>query len=541
MHRIARWIDDTFFDLGRQLRWSYLPPPMVYLASGISGLTGIVGTFFVKEHFGFSAAFLAALIFWAGIPWALKMPIGHLVDLLWRWKAALVYLGAGLIALSILIMYGLIVDRAALAAYAPAETWYVLSYMLSPVGYVIQDTVADAMKVEAVPTHDDSGQPLPEAHVKAAHTTMQTLGRVAIIGGLVLVAWLNIGMFSGVEMMSAAEKAAVYAEIYLMALAIPAVSVLGVSLAAFDQRRRVQALRARGLAATAIAQILRPGEQSTTPDWWILGGGLAYVLVTLAIGLSGVPGDEEIIFLGSMGVVLFLIRRLLRALAPAKRAALVGTAVIIFVFRATPGIGAGATWWQIDVLGFDQRFIAVLTLISSVLTLFGMLALRQMMARRTIAEVVVLLTIAGTLLSLPFIGLFYGVQEWTAAYTGGIVDARFIAIINTALESPLGQLAMIPMLAWIAHNAPGNLKATFFAVMASFTNLALSAGALGTKYLNLAFAVTREVRAPPTGVIEVPADYSQLGLLMIIATAIGVGLPLVTIAVVQRTRLRTRQ
>ena len=84
----------TFLDLGRQLRWSYLPPLMVYLAAGISGLTAIVGTFFVKDYLGLSAAFLAGLGFWAGMPWALKMPLGHLVDLIWRWKALLVYLGA---------------------------------------------------------------------------------------------------------------------------------------------------------------------------------------------------------------------------------------------------------------------------------------------------------------------------------------------------------------------------------------------------------------------------------------------------------------
>ena len=77
---------------------------MVYLAAGISGLTGIVGTFFVKEYLGLSAAFLAALGFWAGIPWALKMPVGHLVDLIWRWKAWLVYLGAAIVAVSLTIM-----------------------------------------------------------------------------------------------------------------------------------------------------------------------------------------------------------------------------------------------------------------------------------------------------------------------------------------------------------------------------------------------------------------------------------------------------
>ncbi|MFW6024295.1 MAG: hypothetical protein ACOC8P_01610 [Dichotomicrobium sp.] len=31
---------------------------------------------------------------WAGFPWTLKMPLGHLIDLIPRWKALLVYLGA---------------------------------------------------------------------------------------------------------------------------------------------------------------------------------------------------------------------------------------------------------------------------------------------------------------------------------------------------------------------------------------------------------------------------------------------------------------
>jgi hypothetical protein len=55
------WFHVIFVDLGRQLRWSYLPPLMVYLAAGISSLTAIVGTFFVKDYLGLSAAFLAAL------------------------------------------------------------------------------------------------------------------------------------------------------------------------------------------------------------------------------------------------------------------------------------------------------------------------------------------------------------------------------------------------------------------------------------------------------------------------------------------------
>ncbi|MGH8604355.1 MAG: hypothetical protein ACREXR_16730, partial [Gammaproteobacteria bacterium] len=111
-----RWIDRNVLELGREMRLSYLPPLMVYMAAGISGLTGIVGTFFVKDYLGLSAAFLAALGFWAGIPWVLKMPLGHLVDLIWRWKSLLVYLGASLTALGLLIMVFLIGEREAMTA-----------------------------------------------------------------------------------------------------------------------------------------------------------------------------------------------------------------------------------------------------------------------------------------------------------------------------------------------------------------------------------------------------------------------------------------
>ena len=148
---------------------------------------------------------------------------------------------------------------------------------------------------------------------------------------------------------------------------------------------------------------------------------------------------------------------------------------------------------------------------------------------------------AAGVLSIPNIGLYYGVHNWTAQMTNGIVDARFIAVMDTAIESPLGQVAMIPMLAWIARNAPDHLKATFFAVMASFTNLALSASSLATKYVNQILPVTREVKDSVTGKVLVAADYSLLGWLLILVAAIAVIAPLVTIVLVQRSRLKTNE
>ncbi|MFK7754886.1 MAG: hypothetical protein AB8B51_20365 [Sedimentitalea sp.] len=532
------WFDRVVLDLGRQMRWSFLPPLMIYFSAGVSGLTAIVGAFFVKDYLGLSAAFLAGLAFWAGLPWALKMPLGHLVDLIWRWKAVLVFIGAGLVATSLGIMYFLITERAWMASIMPLSAWYVTSVLLAPSGYVVQDAVADAMSVEAVPTHTDTGAPIAETDTKAMHTTMQTLGRFSLILGSVGVAVLNIVMFSGVEALDPAGKQAVYAQVYLMALAIPVLSVSGVVLAALQRRSQRAAMQRAGVANATIEQAL--GRAGDPPDLnhWYFTGGAAFVVLSLVIGLSDVPFGQELVFIGSMSVVLFLMRQLLQVLEPAKARALVGTAVIIFVFRAVPLPGPGKTWFEIDELKFDEQFLSVLSLITAALTLAGILLLRPLMARWPITKIVILLTIVGGVLSLPNIGLFYGLHHWTAGLTAGIVDARFIAIMDTAVESPLGQVAMIPMLAWIARNAPTELKATFFAVMASFTNLALSASSLITKYMNQLFEVTREVRNE-AGEITIPALYDALGPLLIWVAVIGVVAPLVTIALVQRSRLRT--
>src|SRR5262245_41034007 len=243
------WVDANIIDLGRQMRVSYLPPLMVYMAAGISGLTAIVGTFFVKDYLGLSAEFLAMLGFWAGIPWALKMPLGHVVDLAWRWKSLLVFLGAALIAASLGIMLGLLSAPSSMARYMSVEAWFVLSALLSPFGYVIQDVVADAMTVEAVPVVDDSGQPYDEQTLKLMHTTMQTLGRVAIIGGGIAVSLVNILMFRGTGAMTEATRAAVYIDIYKLAMLIPAISVLGVVFAAILKWVRLRRLRREGVPA----------------------------------------------------------------------------------------------------------------------------------------------------------------------------------------------------------------------------------------------------------------------------------------------------
>ena len=530
------FLKPVFVDLKKQFKLSFIPPLLIYLAAGVSSLTGIVGIFFIKDYLNLSAAFLAGLGFWAGIPWALKMPLGHLVDLIWNKKNYMVYFGAFLISLSLIIMYGLIIHTEELSKIFSVEKWFVISVILAPVGYVIQDVVADAMTVEAVPLSDEKGKDYSKDQIKLMHTTMQTLGRFAIIGGTVLVALANVILFSDVDNLEQAEKIQLYGSIYIYALIIPLVSILGVVLGNYLKKKRINDLRIQGLE---YKDDLR--TEKTEINWWILGGSLIFVIFTLSVGSFNLPFAQEIVFVGSVIIILFLMFKLIKELPENLRLTIVGTAVIIFIFRAMPGPGPGLTWFEIDVLGFNEQFFSILSLLASILTLVGIVMLRPFMAKNSIAKIIVVLSIAGAILFLPSVGMYYGFHNWTASLTGGVVDAKFIAIINTALESPLGQVSMIPLLAWIAKNAPGHLKATFFAVFASFTNLALSASSLGTKYLNEIFIVTREVKDKVTQEIQTSADYSELGILLIAVTLLTLILPILFVFIINNSKYKTSE
>lgn len=513
--RLWCWIKNDLLSLFREMRWSYLPPLMVYFAAGVSGFTGIIESFFVKEQLGLTAAFLASLGFWAGLPWALKMPLGHLVDLFWRWKSMFVYLGAAVMSASLLIMVGLTGYTDWMANIFAVDAWYVIAVMLAPIGFVLQDVVADAMTVEAVPTQNEDGTLIEEKKLQTMHVTMQTLGRIAIVAGGAMVAGVGGWLATVLS----------YATMYWISLLIPLISVMGVLLGSWIKMRRKKRFVRENLSQEQIQLMSLPREQKLKVNWYILVGSATFVIFSLIFGLSAIPMKEETIFIGSLGIIALLMGQILRDLSPAKRREIIGLAVIIFVFRAMPTAGAGAGWWQIDVLGFDEAFFGTLRQIAALLAIAGMFALRGWMARRPIPYLVVFLSVYGAIMMIPFISMYYGLHEWTEATFG--FGARTIAMVDTMADSPLGQVAMIPMLAWIAKEAPKNQKATYFAVMAAFTNLALSASHLGTKYLNKVFIIERN-------------RYDDLGVLMITAALLTLILPIMTVVLLNPARTGKR-
>ena len=504
---------------------AYLPPLLIYASAGVSGLTSIVGIFFIKDFLSLSAAFIASIGFWAGIPWALKMPIGFLIDRYWNLKQYFVYLGAFLVSISLLIMYGILVHKSIMLQYLEIKTWFVLSSILTPVGYVLQDVVADAMTVEAVePNFKNITKQVKKKETKKEHTIVQLYGRFAIILGSLLVGLINLFIFKGVNE-NYVNINLLYGKIYLYALIIPAISVSGIVLFNILNKNRTKPLEFK----------------KTTLDYQIFIGSCTFVIFTVFFGTLNMPFSREVILTSSLLLIAILMRLLIKDLKREEQYTIVGTAIIIFVFRAMPSPGAGLNWFEIDILGFNQSFFSLLAVTSALITLIGMIILKNVMMRASLARLFIVLSIFSSILYTPSLFMYYGLHNYTSTITNGLVDAKFIAVLNTAVESPLAQVAMIPMLAWIAKNAPSKYKATFFAVFASFTNIALSAKELLTSYLNKIFVISREVVDEKSNTILVKANYDDLDNLLISLIIITLVIPLLTIYLLQKTKFKSTE
>ncbi|MDC3057257.1 hypothetical protein OA100_00215 [Alphaproteobacteria bacterium] len=506
-------------------RWIYLPPLLIYLSAGVSGLTGIVGIFFLKDYLNLTAAFIASIGFWAGIPWTLKMPVGFLVDKFWKRKNYLVFLGAIVVFLSILIMFLLISNRQMMEAYLSAEKWYIISAILTPIGYVIQDVVADALTVEAI-ENNEAYNIRKIISKRNEHMLLQLYGRFSIILGSLLVGLLNIYIFSGVKNMSETETLEAYSSIYFLALFIPLLSISGVMLA--------------NIFNNTPENELNTSENNNKLDFKIFFVSICFVIFVISLGTLKFPFSQELTLIISLVLIFTLMRYLVKPLSRKNKYTIIGTAIIIFIYRAIPGPGAGLSWFEIDILGFDQSFMSYLSVNAAFITLLGLFLFKNIIITVGLPKLFIFLSLISGLLYTPSIFMYYGGHNFTSLLTNGLVDARFIAFINTAIESPLSQIAMIPLLGWIAKNAPVGYKATFFAVFASFTNLALSARELFTKYLNQIFIIKREVIDQNTNLVLEKANYKSLDELLICLVFITIFIPITTIIIIQKTKFKSK-
>src|SRR3990172_4946561 len=439
------------------LRLAYLPVLMTYFCYGASGVTGVALLFFQKEALQLTPAEAAGIGFWLGLPWSMKMVAGVASDvypIFGSRRGAYLLLGA-LAALG---------GYAALATVVHTKAGYLTAMLVITIGFMVQDVVADALSVQVAETDEELGQ-------------IQTLGRMALLAGSISVGYLSGWLPAHIR--PRPPFGAPLALPLLVAATVPLIRV-----------------PARATAAPAPDEGPLGGGKARL----VLGVGLAYGALGIGLEAFEVAYAQEIVLAVSAALISLLLKRV------GISRAVVVPAVVIFLFRATPGVGQGYSYWAIDQLGFDQKFLGLLAQVSSVLSLVGLLVFRKTIVERPVSFTLFWVVLAGAVLYLPSIGLFYGLNEWLG------ISPRTFAFIDTTISAPLAQLTMVPMLVLIARAAPRGAEATMFAIMASLMNLALSASELFTRYLNTAFAVTQ-------------ADYSSLGRLMLTVGALGL-LPL---------------
>jgi MFS family permease len=469
------WLESLMRPI-RAFRIAYVPVVMVYFAYGALGLIDVTRDLWIKESLTLTPAELAGIAVWLSLPWTIKMVFGELVDavpIFGSQRAAYVLIGASFTA------------AGGWLAFSSVNQLYILGALLIVVGTVIQDVVADAMSTEVVPRVDESGRPRPDADIRADLGMVQVLGRLALSFGILAVAGLS-GFLASIFSRET---------VFLIGLVIPVISVTGVFL-----RKQT------------------PAERRAI-DWRILGGGIAFGAAVLALALGGVPFAQELTFVLSMAVICTMLVIVTRELSPEKRKAILFTGIIIFAFRATPSVGDGYFWWTLDVLKFDSAFYGVLRQTGAILAIAAMWMFSKQLTVYSVTAVLFWIAVAGTVLSVPNVGLVYGLHEWTEANLG--FGARTIALIDAATASPFVQLSMIPLLTLVAYYAPAGHRATWFALMASLMNMALVAGQLQTKYLNQIFTVER-------------GSYGELGPLIVTAVVLGFVIPIAAIAVFGR-------
>lgn len=469
----------------KALRWRYVPLLMVYFSYGALGIVAQAQSFWIKQSLTLSAAELAAIAVWLNVPWTIKMVFGQFVDsipLFGSQRKAYVFVGAGLMATGLVVLAG---AAGKWITFAGPETLYVIAALFMVLGVVLQDVVADAMSTEVVERVDAQGRPRPDAEVHGQLAMVQVLGRLALNFGIFAVAWLAGHLASVLT----------YETVFLIGLVVPAISATGVIMVRLETTERLPV------------------------DWRVLGGGLAFGAVVVALGVFRVPFGQEIVFAISMAVVCTLLVMVTAELDRETRLQIFFATIIIFAFRATPGTGEGSRWFLIDVLKFDEQFFGALGQISSTFGIAGMWLLAATIAKRPIAWTLLWLSVLYAILSIPNLALYYRLDLWTERVLG--FGAHAIAILDTAAESPFLQLSMVPLLTLIAIYAPPGRRATWFALMASLLNLALTAGAMQTKYLNQVFHIGR-------------GQYDELGWLMITVVALNFIVPVTAIALFGR-------
>ena len=395
----------------RAMRLAYLPLLMVYFAYGATGLTAVAQTFWVKRDLTYTPAELASL----------ERMVRAAVDHQDGVRRTGRHRADARLAAALLRVRRRRPDRRQLRACWPAaagswfpwmraDTLFVLASLLSVIGVVLQDVVADAMSTEVVPRINADGSPRAKAEIDHDLGMVQVLGRLA----------LGFGIFSVAGLSGWLAQIVSYQTVFLCGTGRAA----GVDLGRAAGRRSSPASSGRPTGASWAA------ASPTVPSWCCSAS-------------SDLPLNQEIVFVVSMGVVMWMLRRGGRRDRGGDAHAhdLCGHHHLRLPLHAERGRGLPLVHHR--RAGLRRGFYGVLQQLGATIAIVAAWLFSDVVTRKPVAQVLLWLTILGFVLSLPTLGLVMRLDTITERLFG--FGARSIAIFDAAASSPLDQLSMIPL------------------------------------------------------------------------------------------------
>lgn len=461
---------------------NYLPIIIIYFCAGFVSLTAISSTFWIKEKLDLTPAELIHIGFWASAPWSMKILFSQFVENIaisgnhrksYLLIGAILTISGSFILISYVNNYFAILNS---AYYALLISGFLISS-----GVVLQDIIADTLCAEVVT--DDVNVELQKVEI----SNIQILGRISQL--LANIIGLGIGAYLAQNYN--------FEKIVWASLIPPILSIFS-----------TLNLKIRGYNEGKF-------------NYYTLLIGFAMILVAIITEIFNIPFNQEIIFVINLTLVIVLLKFLNkdREQKTCKEIALIG--IMIFCSRINPTLGAGVSWWQIDVLGFDQSFLSILAQINNLVLFLFTILFSGYLVKKDIGFVLGVPTIISVILSIPTIGMAFGLHEWTQTHFR--FGARTIALIDATIDISHLALIMPSLGAFTVFYAPQKHKLMWFSLTACFMNISLLAGDIVGKLLNKIFLVER-------------GHYEQVGNLMIAKVIIVLTLTIGSITICNRYR-----
>lgn len=460
-----------------------MPLLLVYFSFGSQQLIMVALTFWEKNALQLTAAQLLSISVWITFPWTIKVLVGQLVDVLPLFgsnRKVWIYLGSVVLASGCFCLW---YTNISLENLVSNETYsyYLAAYLLLSTGYMIQDTAADAMSAEVV----DRNASVKDQKIE--HTRVQLLARLSILLAWTCTAGLGAYLSKNLN----------YETIFLTSFILPLISITG---AIFIKTNTIHTRKEFDLKLL-----------------WL---GIALVTISLTVAIFSPPYSQELIFILSLILTSLMLKQLTLHLPTNKISEVALGYGALFIFFSMPELGPAYNWWLIDHFYFDEQFLGQMKQIGGISAILTIWLCANMITERPIKTVLLILILVKGIMWLPNFALFYELHTKVG------IDPKILALFDSAIDTPASHIAHIPLLVLIAYMAPSSVRATWFAVSASFINLALTAKHLFTKYLNQIFVITPNSNI---GDLESNANYNSIEPLIWSVAIISFSVPLIAL------------